>query len=95
MGCYDTVILECPACRTRIKYQSKDGEGWSRTYGLYNAPPQILGGMIGEKITCDNCHKLWIVAGQVIVQLVGIVEDEGYKPDQETIATRNRFCGYW
>jgi hypothetical protein len=42
MGMYDTVICECPNCRSQEEFQSKSGDCILQTFDLKDCPDDIL-----------------------------------------------------
>ena len=55
MGLYDTVTFNCPCCGERFDEQTKSGESKLKTYTIYNAPANVIGGLCGPQdvFTCN------------------------------------------
>lgn len=70
MGMYDTVIVGCPKCGTPHDLQTKTGDCTLSTYDIYNAPPEVLAGIAGEEVLCENCGTLFMVQVTTMAQTV-------------------------
>jgi len=42
MGCYDTIIINCPKCNEEHYFQSKSGDCVLNNYSLENCPNDVL-----------------------------------------------------
>lgn len=71
MGCFDTIILRCPSCRSRMEIQSKAGPCNLDTYTLSSCPPAILGDLHDYTDQCVNCNRSFVIK----VQCLATVED--------------------
>ena len=62
MGLYDTVTFNCPCCGERFDEQTKSGESKLKTYTIYNAPANVIGGLCGPQdvFTCKKGTKFRI-----------------------------------
>jgi len=65
MGCFDSVIFDCPHCGNEIEGQSKSGDCGMRRYAPVEVPADIAAGLIDEKIYCVNCKNYFRVVGQI------------------------------
>ena len=66
MGCFDTVKIICPNCRTVNDIQTKAGECGLDEFYIENAPPIIKADMADSPMRCDFCEKGFIVRTQAI-----------------------------
>ena len=71
MGCYDTVIITCPACGEKIPYQTKAYICELKEWPLESAPTILIGDIewsmeLGNFIECPRCEKKLIVSVQKI-----------------------------
>jgi len=56
MGCFDTVLIDCPNCGEEYEAQSKGGECTLSYYTLENCPMDVLEDVNRHApFTCDNC----------------------------------------
>lgn len=63
MGCYDSVIIPCPACGTEQEVQTKGGECLLRTFKLKDAPTDVLWDINRHApFVCDACKKKFVVS---------------------------------
>ncbi len=68
MGCYDTVLVECPHCTFVNNLQSKSGRCRLETFKPQNAPVEILAGILGDH-KCEHCKCLFTLTAVAIVQV--------------------------
>ena len=55
MGIFNTIMVNCPNCGSKIEFQSKSGSCILATYHISNCPEEEIEGIIGESWCCDNC----------------------------------------
>jgi|GEM_PF-5357133 len=60
MGLYDSVYVDCPHCRKRVEFQSKEGECGCHDYTLNDAPTEILWDIMNNPQHCRGCDG-WLV----------------------------------
>ena len=48
MSCFDTLIVTCPKCASKIEFQPKNGQCEMENYDVSNVPPTIAEGSLGE-----------------------------------------------
>jgi hypothetical protein len=53
---YDSVMVPCPKCGTRIEFQSKSGDCSLTDYALEEAPGEVLHGIRGDAHECPTCR---------------------------------------
>jgi endogenous inhibitor of DNA gyrase (YacG/DUF329 family) len=68
MGLYDCVAIDCPACGTRVEFQSKAGNCTLHTYTIQSAPKLIAADLDGAEEKCSTCGRA--VRLQVVCQLI-------------------------
>lgn len=62
MGCYDTVIVPCPACGERVEFQSKSGPCTLEVFELTDAPDDVLLNVNRHSPhTCPKCKTKFMV----------------------------------
>ena len=81
MGCFDSIRLKCPECKTECEVQSKAGRCLLDDYtGDFDVPLVIAADVHGEFITCNGCGKPWVVQTDAprlcLVQLVDELEED-------------------
>lgn len=66
MGCFDTVLVNCPGCGKSNEIQSKAGDCILKTFGIDDAPDVIKADLNGEEIECQECgfHRYQAIAEQ-------------------------------
>jgi len=64
MGLFDSVYVDCPACGTKVQFQSKAGECAMLEYTLFDCPPAIAGDLLGKREVC-RCGQGVEIAGWV------------------------------
>ena len=77
MGMFDSVYVKCPACGEILEFQSKGGDCILATYGLEDAPADVMQDVNRHSPReCPNCDS-WvaIVYGPRIRKAVIIEED--------------------
>ena len=57
MGMYDTLVVNCPQCGSRVHFQSKAGECSLTEYSIFNVPAQIAVDCENDVEICPNCCK--------------------------------------
>lgn len=57
MGCPDYIHTDCPACMTRIKFQSKAGKCQCADYTTDAVPMEIAADLDGETQVCPHCQS--------------------------------------
>lgn len=55
MGMYDSVMVECPHCKTLVEFQSKAGKCDMEKYPVHEVPPEIAVDIDGDSESCNNC----------------------------------------
>ena len=55
MGMFDSVLVICSICGTKVEFQSKAGECLLREYTPENTPPEISLNLRGETEICPTC----------------------------------------
>ena len=67
MGLFDTVMVPCPTCGTRMGFQSKGGPCRLKTYELEDAPSDVLSNVNRHSPhTCSNCGAQFAVHSKAI-----------------------------
>lgn len=66
---YDSVIVECYRCGYEIELQSNSGECEYRTYGIHDAPLDVLASLKDEVFECE-CGKKYMLKVHVNAQIV-------------------------
>lgn len=69
---YDSVMVPCPKCGTRVEAQSKAGDCSLATYELDNAPPKVLADVATDgPYYCENreCGCVFEVAISVVTRV--------------------------
>lgn len=59
MGCFDTVLVNCPGCGKSNEIQSKAGDCILQTFLLDDAPDVIKSDLNGEEIECQQCGAVY------------------------------------
>jgi len=79
MGCFDTVIIECPKCHKEFEEQSKADKCNLRHYRLHNVPMTIAGELAESGATCPHCETRLdiILMGRPHLQVVAHHDDNG------------------
>lgn len=57
MGCYDTVVANCPACGTPVDFQTKVGDCKLERFTYKSVPPHIAKGVDGQTERCRHCGR--------------------------------------
>jgi len=70
MGCFDSVMVPCPACGEINEFQSKGGECRLSTYTLDDAPADVLSDVNRHRVECRSCQTAY----RVRVQCIAIAE---------------------
>ena len=67
MGVYDSVMVPCPRCGTRVEFQSKSGDCILATYELSDAPNNVLADANRHSPhTCSSCGVGFRLSIQVV-----------------------------
>lgn len=61
MGMYDEICARCPVCGCANYLQSKAGPCQLKSYGLHNAPPEVVASLCGERFECEGCKSVLTV----------------------------------
>lgn len=69
MGCFDTLVVTCPRCPNKIKFQSKAGLCSLDTYDINDCPPVILDDLNGEYQKCNYCGHYVTIRVQTIAKV--------------------------
>lgn len=57
MGCFDTVIIDCPSCQKQVSLQTKAGRCNFETFTrLSQIPASIAGDLATETTQCEHCQ---------------------------------------
>jgi len=70
MGCYDTVLVNCPKCGEEHNFQSKSGECLLEYYTLENCPDSVMSNVNRHspyKCDCGVSLKVDILNRKAIV----------------------------
>ena len=59
MGCFDTILVNCPGCGKSNEIQSKAGNCLLDTFELDKAPDVIKSDLNGERIVCKTCGAVY------------------------------------
>lgn len=57
MGMFDTVIVRCPLCNTKMEFQSKAGDCELNEYEVYEVPVVVAQDINGSTDWCPSCGK--------------------------------------
>jgi len=57
MSCFDSVIVNCPNCKTEIEFQTKTSECSLRRFHSDSVPVDVAIGVSGETEKCMGCGK--------------------------------------
>jgi DNA-directed RNA polymerase subunit RPC12/RpoP len=55
MGSFDSVIVSCPKCSSKVEVQSKAGECRLKRYGEKSVPYVIAEALDGTSVRCPSC----------------------------------------
>lgn len=61
MGCFDSVIVNCPKCGEEIEFQTKSGMCQLKRYSIDHVPVEIARGLHGNVETCICGEKVCLV----------------------------------
>ena len=61
MGCYNTIRIECPNCRTLVEMQSKGGSCRLKVYDGCHVPVADALALDGQRVTCPGCNSERVV----------------------------------
>lgn len=67
MGCFNTVLIDCPHCGEEIEEQSKSGSCLMESYKLDSAKAPDLMAVSNVPIECYHCGGKLIVKSDVTV----------------------------
>ena len=81
MGIYDSVIVNCPACSTRLEFQSTSSDSFLRRFTLWNVPVHVAVGTGVE--TCSKCNRQWKLELPPITPILREVADPLVHLDDE------------
>ena len=70
MGCYDSVLFQCPRCDKEIEVQSKAGECAMSHISPSEVPVVIAKSIEGETVRCPQCHHMWSVVAKIKVDVI-------------------------
>jgi len=81
MGCFDTVLIDCPHCNFRNEHQTKAGDCRLLDYKLDEAPLKLLAHLEDyNPFECEKCKKSF----EVIVNVITQVRTRKVELDDET-----------
>lgn len=67
MGMFDSVYVNCPACKARVELQSKAGDCMLNDFELFNAPPIIQADLARySPYECTSCGYLMNIHTQAM-----------------------------
>ena len=83
MGCFDTLLFECPSCKAVIEFQSKIHECSVRGYTLKDAPLLVIAdanrdGELGD-LYCSECGEQL----ELEVRFVAVPKLKSKKTDED------------
>lgn len=55
MGCFDSVVCNCPECNAQVYFQSKAGDCQLICYRVNSVPMSIADDLNDATETCPNC----------------------------------------
>ena len=55
MGMFDSVMVPCPTCGNKVEFQTKAGDCLMNTFGLDDAPGNILRDIVNDPEYCAGC----------------------------------------
>ena len=58
MGCFDSVVVECPDCHEKVEFQSKAGDCILAVYDNRYVPENIAKDLNRQCKNCENCGKV-------------------------------------
>lgn len=62
MGVYDTIVLNCPDCLAKVRFQVKSGPGTCGEFRLTGKLgllyPTMVAALEDETVNCPNCNGL-------------------------------------
>lgn len=59
MGCFDSLFIKCPRCKTELEFQSKSGCCGLNSYDALHLPIEVAVGMDGLVVKCKHCRRKW------------------------------------
>lgn len=82
MGCYDSVMVPCPACGRKAEFQSKGGECLLRTFELGDAPGDVMLDVNRHApCKCEDCGT----AFRVVVDAVPAAPSQPFRVTDDTL----------
>ena len=58
---FDSILVDCPECNTRLEIQSKAGKCGLEEFRINSVPLEIACDVEGEYIRCDSCETTFIL----------------------------------
>lgn len=83
MGMFDSVMAECPRCKSRVEFQSKAGECYCNVYTIETAPREVLEDVINDPHFCSKCGE-WFA----LIDPAYPPKHETPPPDPKSVAVR-------
>lgn len=77
MGCYDTVVFQCPKCEKTFSVQTKAGRCTLSDFHQGAVPIEIASNLTGEIVHCEHCStELRIVYPEYVPTNVRLTLEE-------------------
>jgi ribosomal protein S27AE len=70
MGCFDSIIVECPACGTEVEFQTKAGDCNLDRFTLEEAPLIVLADCVDRRLRCKKCGRTIGLVARALAKVV-------------------------